>query len=99
MAKWHLSMANMGTETFLRLANYCADIADYCVNIAEHGPDGIYLSLGIFDDHKFYIKQTLSWLNQNKTLIDEVDKLILRFSRIIAVIGQLLFLPNLDQTS
>jgi tetratricopeptide (TPR) repeat protein len=84
------------TKTLLRLANNCAEIAEYCAWLAERGSDGVYLSLGIFDDHKFYIKQTLSWLIQNKPLPIDIDKLIFKFSRIITALGRLRFIRSLE---
>jgi 3-dehydroquinate synthase len=81
-------------ETRLRLAHLCANTAEYCATLARHGADGVLLSLLIFDDNKFYIRQAWAWLQQqeHKTLV--LDASILRFYKIMEVFGRLRFCPE-----
>ena len=83
-------------EIDFRLAHYYANIAEDCTALARHGSDGVLLSLLIFDDHKFQIKQAWEWLQQQSQKSSAIDTLILKFYQVMASFGRLRFIPNLE---
>jgi len=82
------------SETRLRLAQYYANAAEDCATLAHRGSDGVLLSLLIFDDHKFYIKQAWSWLQQQEQKSPIIDALTLKFHKITEAFGRLRFFPE-----
>ncbi|MEW6406935.1 MAG: tetratricopeptide repeat protein [Chloroflexota bacterium] len=82
------------SETRLHLAQHYANAAEDCATLAHRGSDGVLLSLLIFDDHKFYIKQAWAWLQQQEQKSPVIDAFILRFYKITEAFGRLRFFPE-----
>jgi hypothetical protein len=82
------------SETRLRLVQYYANAAEDCATLAHRGSDGVLLSLLIFDDHKFYIKEAWAWLQQLEQKSPVIDAFILRFYKITEAFGRLRFFPE-----
>ena len=82
------------SKTHLRLAHYYANIAEDCAALAHRDSDGVFLSLLIFDDHKFHIKQVWAWLQQQEQGSPVIDAFILRFYKVMEAFGRLRFFPE-----